>query len=68
MKQECATTDAELMLDALEEAQRILSAFDDSRDRIRDDVLAMLQFIICDPTIKEAVRRQRRRSWLKLVV
>jgi len=68
MKQGRATTDAELVLDALEEAQRILAAFENSRHCIRDDVLAMLQFIICDPALKEAIHRQRRRSCLQLVI
>ena len=62
-------SDAEIVVAALEEAQRLLVAHAElERRRGLDDVLAMLEFIICDPAVKQAIIRQKMRSHVKLVI
>lgn len=61
-------SDCEALLAAVEEAQRILGIYDcASPRRNQDELLAMLQFILCDPSVALAVRRLRNRSRLSLV-
>ena len=61
-------TDAEVLVDALEEAQRLLAAYDSPFcNRTRDDIIAMVEFIICNPSVTRAMLRQKMRSRLKLV-
>lgn len=62
-------SDSEILVAALQEAQRLLAMHDDRQlRRSRDDVLAMIEFIICDPAVSRAMARQTMRSRLKLVV
>jgi hypothetical protein len=62
-------SDAEILGAALEEAQRLIAAHQNPNPRrSRDDILAMLEFIICDPVVIRAMLRQKMRSRLKLVV
>lgn len=62
-------SDAEILGAALEEAQRLIAAYQNPNPgRSRDDILAMLEFIICDPVVIRAMLRQKMRSRLKLVV
>ncbi|OSI60319.1 hypothetical protein BSZ22_31530 [Bradyrhizobium canariense] len=61
-------TDTEVLVGALEEAQRLLAVYENpSCNRTRDDVIAMVEFIICNPTVTRAMLRQKMRSRLKLV-
>lgn len=61
-------SDCEALVAAVEEAQRILLAYDEaSPRRNQDEVLTMLQFILCDPSIALAARRMKVRSGLRLV-
>jgi len=53
-------TDIEVLVGALEEAQRLLATYESPCcNRSRDDILAMLEFIICDPSVRTALLRQR---------
>lgn len=50
-------SNCEALIAAVEEAQRILSLYDDSGPRRnQDELLAMLQFIICAPSVTTAMR------------
>jgi hypothetical protein len=61
-------SDCEALLAAVEEAQRILSVYDGAGPRRnQDELLAMLQFILCDPSVARAVRRLKNRQFLTLV-
>ena len=61
-------TDTEVLVAALEEAQRLLSAYENPCcNRTRDDIVAMVEFIICNPSVTRAMLRQKMRSRLKLV-
>jgi len=62
-------SDSEVLVEALEEVQRILAAHAAlDRKRVRDDVLSMIEFVVCDPAVKKATTRQKMRSRLRLVV
>ena len=62
-------SDPEILVAALEEAQRLLVAQAELDRRYGlDDVLAMLEFVICDPAVKQAMIRQKMRAQVKLVV
>ena len=51
-------SDCEALIAALEEAQRILSLYDGSGPRRnQDELLTMLQFILCSPSIATAMCR-----------
>jgi hypothetical protein len=61
-------SDREALLVAVEEAQRILSVYDGAGPRRnQDELLAMLQFILCDPSVARAVARLKNRQGLTLV-
>jgi hypothetical protein len=61
-------SDYEALVAAVEEAQRILTVYDEARfRRNQDDFIAMLEFILCHPSVAVAVRRFRSRSRLSLV-
>lgn len=61
-------TDAEVLLAAVEEAQRLLAAYESPHCRdTRDDVIAMVEFILCDPSVTRAMLRQKMRTRLMLV-
>jgi hypothetical protein len=60
-------SDSEILVAALEEAQRLLAAQDTLSRRSRDDVLAMIEYIICDPAVTHAMLRQKTRSRLLVV-
>ncbi|MDN4986258.1 hypothetical protein QY049_24180 [Bradyrhizobium sp. WYCCWR 13022] len=61
-------TDAEVLVAAVEEAQRLLAAYENpSCHRTRDDIIAMVEFIICNPSVTRAMLRQKMRCRLKLV-
>jgi hypothetical protein len=61
-------SDCEALVAAVEEAQRILSVYDGAGPRRnQDELLAMLQFILCDPSIARAVGRLKNRPSLSLV-
>ncbi|MET4291887.1 hypothetical protein ACVW1A_008268 [Bradyrhizobium sp. LB1.3] len=60
--------DTEVLVAALEEAQRLLAARENPYcNRTRDDIVAMVEFIICNPSVTRAMLRQKMRSRLKLV-
>lgn len=61
-------SDYKALVAAVEEAQRILAAYDEaSSRRTQDDFLAMLQFILCNPSVAAAVRRLKNAPHLRLV-
>ena len=61
-------SDYEAVVAAVEEAQRILAAYDEAATRKnQDDFVAMLQFILCNPSVAVAVGRLKNRSRLILV-
>jgi len=61
-------SDCEALVAAVEEAQRILGAYDGAGPRRnQDEVLAMLQFILCDRSVARAVGRLKNRQGLSLV-
>jgi hypothetical protein len=61
-------TDAEVLVAALEEAQRLLAAYADPNcNRTRDDIIAMVEYILCNHSVTRAMLRQKMRSRLKLV-
>jgi hypothetical protein len=60
--------DSEVMVAALEEAQRLLAAYVNPHcSRSRDDIIAMVEFVICDPSVTRAMLRQKKRARLMLV-
>jgi hypothetical protein len=62
-------SDCEALVAAVEEAQRILGIYDGAGPRRnQDELLTMLQFILCDPSVELAIRKLRSRSRLSLVV
>lgn len=62
-------SDCEALVAAVEEAQRILGIYDGAGPRRnQDELLTMLQFILCDPCVTLAIRRSRSRPHLSLVV
>ena len=61
-------TDAEVLVAAVEEAQRLLAAYENPcYHRTRDDIIAMVEFIICNSSVTRAMLRQKMRCRLKLV-
>lgn len=61
-------SDYESVIAAVEEAQRLLAVYDEATSRKnQEDLVAMLQFILCDPSVALAVRRLKSRSRLTLV-
>ncbi|WGS01616.1 hypothetical protein MTX26_12685 [Bradyrhizobium sp. ISRA443] len=61
-------SDYESVIAAIEEAQRLLAVYDEATSRKnQEDLVAMLQFILCDPSVALAVRRLKNRSRLSLV-
>lgn len=61
-------SDCDALVAAVEEAQRILSVYDGPGPRRdQDELLAMLQFILCDPSIACAIGRLKSRPRLSLV-
>lgn len=61
-------SDREALVAAVEEAQRILSVYDGAGPRRnQDELLAMVQFVLCDPSVALAVRRLKERCRLSLV-
>ena len=61
-------SDSEAVVVAVEEAQRILAVYDEAATRKnQDDFVAMLQFILCNPSVALAMRRLKSRSRLGLV-
>ena len=58
----------EVVIAAIEEAQRLLSVYDEPSTRKNlDDFVAMLQFLLCNPSVALAARRLKSRSRLCLV-
>jgi hypothetical protein len=56
-------SDYEAVVAAVEEAQRILAVYDEATTRKnQDDFVAMLQFILCNPSVALAMRRLKNRS------
>ncbi|MDA9522159.1 hypothetical protein XI06_18170 [Bradyrhizobium sp. CCBAU 11434] len=67
-KRRCMMSDNESVIAAIEEAQRLLTVYDQATSRKnQEDLIAMLQFILCDPSVSLAVRRLKSRSRLSLV-
>lgn len=61
-------SDYEAVVAAIEEAQRILAVYDEaSTTKNQDDFVAMLQFILCNPSVAVAIGRLKNRSRLSLV-
>lgn len=61
-------SDHESVIAAVEEAQRLLAVYDEATSRRnQEDLVAMLQFILCDPALTFAMRRLKNRSRLSLV-
>jgi hypothetical protein len=61
-------SDYEALVAAVEEAQRILAVYDEAATRKnQDDFVAMLQFILCNPSVAVAIGRLKNRSRLSLV-
>ncbi|MGY3485114.1 hypothetical protein ACVW1C_002997 [Bradyrhizobium sp. USDA 4011] len=61
-------SDYESVIAAVEEAQRLLAVYDEATSRKnQEDLVAMLQFILCDPSVALAVRRLKSRKRLSLV-
>ena len=61
-------SDYESVIAAVEEAQRLLAVYDEATSRKnQEDLVAMLQFILCDPSVALAVRRLKHRKRLSLV-
>jgi hypothetical protein len=61
-------SDCEALVAAIEEAQRILSIYDCATPRRnQDELLSMLQFVLCDPSVALAVRRLKNRPLVTLV-
>jgi hypothetical protein len=61
-------SDCEALVAAVEEAQRILGVYDGPGPRRnQDELLTMLQFVLCDPSVARAVGRLRNRQRLSLV-
>ena len=64
----CIMSDFEAVVAAVEEAQRILGVYDEATSsRNQDDFLAMLQFVLCNPSVALAIRRLKSRARLSLV-
>ena len=61
-------SECDALVAAVEEAQRILGFYDGAgRRRDQDELLAMLQFILCDPSIARAIARLKNRPRLSLL-
>ena len=61
-------SDYESVIAAVEEAQRLLAVYDEATSRKnQEDLVAMLQFILCDPSVALAVRQLKSRKRLSLV-
>ena len=61
-------SDQESILAAIEEAQRILTEYEyASPHRHQDEVLNMIQFILCSRDIRAAVKRHKFRTCFRLV-
>ena len=61
-------SDQESILAAIEEAQRILTEYEYARPRRhQDEVLDMIQLILCRHDIRAAVKRHKFRSCFRLV-
>ncbi len=61
-------SDYEAVVAAVEEAQRILAVYDEPATRKnQDDFIAMLQFILCNPSLAVAMGRLKSRSRPTLV-
>jgi hypothetical protein len=61
-------SDYEAVVAAVEEAQRILAVYDEATTRKnQDDFVAMLQFVLCNPSVALAIGRLRNRPRLSLV-
>lgn len=61
-------SDQDSILAAVEEAQRILTEYDYANPRRnQDEVLNMVQFILCSWEIRAAIRRLKIRGYLRLV-
>jgi hypothetical protein len=55
-------SDYEAVVAAVEEAQRILAVYNQAATRKnQDDFVAMLQFILCNPSVAFAMRRLKGR-------
>ena len=62
-----AMSDCEALVAAVEEARRILDLYDGAGPRRnQDELLAMLQFILCDPSVSRAVALLKNRQRLSL--
>ena len=58
-------SDYEAVVAAVEEAQRILAVYDEATTRKnQDDFVAMLQFVLCNPSVALAIGRLRNRPRL----
>ena len=67
-KRRCMMSDYESVIAAVEEAQRLLAVYDEATSRKnQEDLVAMLQFILCDPSVALAVRQLKSRKRLSLV-
>ena len=67
LKRRCIMSDYESVIAAVEEAQRILAVYDEATTRKnQDDFVAMLQFILCNPSVAVAIGRLKSRSRLSL--
>jgi aryl-alcohol dehydrogenase-like predicted oxidoreductase len=56
-------SDYESVVAAVEEAQRILAAYDEAAtEKNQHDFVAMLQFILCNPSVTVAIGRLKQRS------
>jgi hypothetical protein len=64
----CLVSDQESILAAVEEAQRILTEYEHaSPRRHQDDVLNMVQFILCSRGVRDAMKRLKFRACFRLV-
>jgi hypothetical protein len=60
--------DTDVLVASIEEAQRILSIYSSAGPRRdQDELLSMLEFILCDPVVNRAVQILKARSRLTVV-
>jgi hypothetical protein len=67
-KQRPAASDTDVLIASIEEAQRILSIYAHGYPRRdQDELLRMLEFILCEPVVRRAVQTLKARARLTTV-
>ena len=63
-----AASDTDVLIASIEEAQRILSIYSRGYPRRdQDELLRMLEFILCEPVLNRAVQTLKARARLTIV-